>query len=126
MTAFHRVAWRVLVGATAWLALAASAGAQPDAPLIADVVPTGTRLTSTERVMSLIRTRPGTRYDQAVVEEDVRRLRSAGAFGEVRARKQTTADGTVVVYFDVVEMPNLIREIRYEGAKHLKDTELDT
>jgi outer membrane protein assembly complex protein YaeT len=47
-------------------------------------------------------------------------------FRRVTPYYQFGPDDAVTVYFDVAEFPNIVQEVKYEGAKHLKDDELDT
>src|SRR5262249_43009843 len=72
-----------------------------------------------------VRTRPGNRFNQATVEQDVQDLRRTGAFTDVRVRTQPTGDGRLIVFFDVLEAPSLIQDVRYTGEKHMKREELD-
>ena len=46
-------------------------------------------------------------------------------FYNVTPYYQVTADDKVNVVFEVREYPSIVQEIRYEGAKHLKDADLD-
>src|SRR5262245_41839514 len=109
----------VLVAAllTAGLALAQAPGGRV---IVADVIPQGNRVMPTQRIMSLIRTRPGAEYQKDVAAEDVRRLFETKAFADVRVAEKFTDDGKVVVYFQLAELPSVIQEVVYQGAKHLK------
>jgi outer membrane protein assembly complex protein YaeT len=99
--------------------------ASPEGKTVAEVQPRNNKATPSGRILSEVRTRAGQPYNQATVTADVARLMGTRLFAQVTPYYQITADNKVVVYFDVVEYPNLIQEIRYEGAKHLKDDELD-
>jgi outer membrane protein assembly complex protein YaeT len=106
--------------------LAASAQSNsPEGKTVSEVQPRNNKATPTARILSEVRTRAGQPYNQATVTADVARLMGTRLFSQVTPYFQITADNKVAVYFDVVEYPNLVQEIRYEGAKHLKDDELD-
>jgi outer membrane protein insertion porin family len=126
MNAMDRVPFRSLIAAV-FLLLAAGVGrAEPtDGPVVAEVIPVGNRLTPNQQIIGQLKTRPGLSFSAAAAQEDAQTLRSAG-FSDVRVRTQTTADGRLIVYFDLAEMPNKIGEVIYKGAKHLKQTELES
>jgi outer membrane protein assembly complex protein YaeT len=109
--------------------------AQPDLPgpapelgkvIVADVIPQGNRLVTTQRIMGLIKTKPNGEYQKATVDSDVRKLYETKLFRNVEARTANTEDGKIKVYFIVTEYPSTIQEIVYQGAKHLKPDDLDT
>jgi len=121
----ERTAVRSLVGLSLCLLLAGEAIAQsPGEVTVADVIPTGNRLIPTEQILSQIGTRKDGPFSQQMLQSDQQALLRLGAFSDVRVRTQTSSDGRMIVYFDVAELPNLIREIRYDGAKHMKDEDL--
>lgn len=101
------------------------AQATPGKEVVADVIPQGNRNVPTQKIMSVIKTRPGSNYNKDTVEEDVKALYKLGAFANVRTAEQRTPQG-VVVYFLFQELPSLVQDIVYEGAKHLKPDELDS
>jgi outer membrane protein assembly factor BamA len=110
----------LLIGAAVGLAQTPAVKA-----IVADVIPTGNRQVPTQRITSLLKTRPGAEYSQATVDEDVRELYKTNAFRNVEVRLQDAGEGRLVVYFILTEHPNRIEEIRYEGAKHIKKDDLD-
>ncbi len=109
-------------GATCWGLAQTPAGKV----LVADVIPQGNRLVPTQRIISLLKTRPGSDYAQQVVNEDVSRLYETRQFANIRVVTQHTADGKVIVYFQLSEFPSTVQEIVYQGAKHLKPDDLAT
>src|SRR5690349_19337033 len=113
----------VLLGSGLW---AAAQTASPEGKTVAEVQPRNNRITPSERVLAQIQTRAGRPYSQDTVQADVARLMATRLFARVTPYYQFTADDKVHVYFDVQEYPNIVQEIRYEGAKHIKDEELDT
>src|SRR5215207_1139526 len=112
----------VLLAGGVW---ACAQTASPEGKTIAEVQPRNNKSTPSARVLTEVRTRAGQPYSQATVTGDVARLMGTRLFAQVTPYYQVTADDKVVVVFDVQEYPNVIQEIRYEGAKHLKDDELD-
>ncbi len=126
MNAMDRAVLRYLVVAAVFVALVgADTPSDNGSKIVGEVVPVGNHLLTPERVLAHVRTRPGQTFNLTVAEEDVRRLKSSGAFANARVRTAPGPDGKLIVYFDVAELPNLIREIRYDGAKHLSDEELE-
>src|SRR5438270_4370664 len=118
---------RWAVGVCVLLLGGATAAAQsPEGKIVSDVIPGGNRAAAPEQVTNAIQTRKDRPYKQATVNEDVAALLRTRLFQNVTPYYQLTADDKVVVYFDVQEFPSAIQEIRYEGAKHLKDDELNT
>src|SRR5262245_28489997 len=99
--------------------------ASPEGKTVAEVQPRGNKSTPSARILAEVRTRSGQPYNQATVTADVARLMGTKLFSQVTPFYQITTDDKVVVMFDVQEYPSVIQEIRYEGAKHLKDDELD-
>jgi outer membrane protein assembly complex protein YaeT len=91
-----------------------------------DVVILGNRLVATAAVMGRLRTRPGSEYAQETVNDDVRRLYETHQFADIRVEVRPAAGGAVDVCFRLVECGNPIREIVYQGAKHLKQDDLNT
>lgn len=108
------------------LALATRAGwAQgPAHETVAEVSVVGNRNIPTEKILRHIQTRPGSEYLQATLQGDLGRLGETRMFKSVRVRDQRTGDGRVQVIFEVVEFPNLIREIIYKHAHHISEKDL--
>lgn len=122
-----RDAGRWAVGLCVLLVSGATAFAQsPEGKTVSDVIPRGNRATAAEQVINAIQTRKDRPYKQTTVNEDVTALYKTHLFAHVTPYYQLTADDKVIVYFDVQEFPSAVQEIRYEGAKHLKDDELNT
>jgi outer membrane protein assembly factor BamA len=136
MTATDRVIGGVSSSACRWVAvlgagLACTAAALAQAPagkvFVADVIVQGNQNVPTQKILSLIRTHAGAEYSADVVAEDVRRLyKETQSFQNIRVAEKPTGDGKVVVYFQVVELPSVVQEIVYQGAKHLKPDELES
>jgi len=101
-----------------------------DKVIVADVIPQfipqAGQSVSPQKVMSLIKTRPGAEYQATVVSEDVRRLYETKMFADIRVVTQPTDDKKVIVVFQLKELPGVIQEIKYLGANHLKKEDLDS
>lgn len=119
---------RGLLGLMVLQCAAATALAQssPEGLSISDVSVRGQKLVTAESILAKIRTRKDRIYNQSDVQNDVATLMSTRQFARVTPFVQTTPENTVGIVFEVQEYPNLVQEIRYEGAKHLKDDELNT
>jgi outer membrane protein assembly complex protein YaeT len=104
------------------------AQAQTAAPkvIVEDVVPQGNRVIPSQKIISLIKTRPGGEYSDETVADDVRKLYETKLFANIRPIKERTGENKVKVYFYVTEFTNTIQEIVYNGAKHLKPDELES
>ena len=94
-------------------------------PMVADVVVSGNRNVTTARIMRAIKTRTGAPFSSEVLHADVARLYEMRAFRYVRVYDERTQDGRVVVYFQVNEYPNVIREIIYKNGDVLGQEELE-
>lgn len=125
MAGTHRNACRALA-LTCWLiASFAFAQQQPNDKTISEVTARNNKAVPADAILNQLKTRKDAKYDQATIQADVARLMATRQFSSVTPYFQTTGDDKVVVIFEVQEYPNLIQEIRYEGAKHLKDDELN-
>ncbi len=96
-----------------------------EGPFVAEVVTRGNRIVPREQILGQIKTRPGQIFDEEKAREDVQKLKESGAFGDIRVSTRPAGDNKVVVIFDLAELPSLIREIVYKGAKHMKQKDLD-
>jgi outer membrane protein assembly complex protein YaeT len=95
-------------------------------PVIANTYVLGTRNIPLEKVMNYIYSKPGSEFSTARAQDDISRLASSKLFKTIRAvRTEPTSDGRLNVYFEVVEHPNVVREIVFKHAKHVKAAELE-
>ncbi len=107
------------------IALSLSAFAQaPNDKIVAEVTVRNNRLVATNQILNTIKTRADKKYDHATVQNDVSALMATKSFTNVQANFEPTPDGKVKVIFDVAELPNVVTEIKFEGAKHAKNDEL--
>src|SRR5262249_40480098 len=96
------------------------------ADVIPQVIPPGSQTIPNQKIMSYIRTRPGVDFDPETVSDDVRRLYETRLFADIRVLKQPTSDNKVIVYFQLKELPGVIKDIVYRGAHHLKNDDLES
>jgi outer membrane protein assembly complex protein YaeT len=118
---------RGLIGLLTLLVGGAGAIAQSvDGQTVADVSVRGNRFITAESILAKTKTRKDRPYSQAELQSDLSTLMSTRQFSRVTPFVQPAAGNQVQIVFEVVEYPNVVQEIRYEGAKHLKDDELNT
>jgi outer membrane protein assembly complex protein YaeT len=82
-------------------------------PNVAAVEIVGNKTVSRERIESLIRTRAGRPYSDALVKSDVANLMRRSLFYDVQVRTRDTADGRIVQY-QVLERP-VIQSVEFVG-----------
>ncbi len=94
---------------------------------IAEVIIQGNRFHTREQILAQVDTRAGARYDPKTALEDVNRLLALGWFppSGIGVSTQIREDGKVIVFFNVKELQNTIKEIVYRGAAHLSKDDLD-
>jgi outer membrane protein assembly complex protein YaeT len=74
-------------------------------------------------ILNLVRSKEGERFDPATVEEDYKRIyQELKRFSNVEARVEQTASGVIVVF--AVTEQRQIREIRYQGNKKMRTSDL--
>jgi outer membrane protein assembly complex protein YaeT len=107
-------------------ALALAQPATTGKVLVEDVIPQGNRVVPTQKIMSLIKTRPGSEYQQDTLDEDVKKLYESKLFANIKVEVQPLPNNRVKVFFVIAELQNTIQEIIYIGNHHMKPDELDT
>lgn len=105
---------------------AAPAAAEP-APskvpnIILNIDVRGNQLVSTNTVLSKMRTREGQPVVQESINDDIKRLYSAGYFQDIRIDVEETPEG-YKLHVDVIEKP-IVREVVIEGATIFKEDKL--
>ncbi|HET6576618.1 MAG TPA: outer membrane protein assembly factor BamA [Fimbriiglobus sp.] len=115
-----------LAGLVALAGVAVRAAESPDGKVVAEIIPVHNKAFTKEQILSQMRTHPGKPYDEAVVQEDVRRLLHTKWFapGGVKVSTAVGADGRVTVFVEVVELNNIVREVVFLGHQHLSEQEL--
>jgi outer membrane protein insertion porin family len=120
-------AWTKAACLLVLLTAAAIACAQTSSrPIVTDVIISGNQSVTTYTILAKIKTRAGRPYDPEVLKEDLRTLTDMGSFRDVRPEVRSTADGKFLVEFHVTEHPNLIQDVIYKNARHLKPEDIDT
>jgi outer membrane protein insertion porin family len=83
----------------------------------------GNQTVSTAIILNLVRTREGSKFDPATVEEDYQRIYGLKKFANVEAKVEPTATGGVIVAFIVTENQQ-IKSITFRGNTSIPNTEL--
>jgi outer membrane protein assembly complex protein YaeT len=98
----------------------------PNGRVISDVMPVGNHIRTTDQIRAVMHTRPGVRYEEAVAQEDVRRLHGTKWFvpGGISILTKNDPDGRVTVLVYVTELPSVVQEVHFLGAQHIGRTEL--
>jgi outer membrane protein assembly complex protein YaeT len=94
--------------------------------IVADILIRGNKRMATQNVMALLKTRVGREYKPEDVQDDVRSLMATKQFGNVEARYNLLPGNRIEVYFFVVDYPNTVEDIVFEGAHSIKKAELET
>jgi outer membrane protein assembly factor BamA len=99
--------------------------AQRASRLVEEVAVIGYRRLSKEDILKHVKTKPGEVYSWKQVQRDLQSVLASGLFDRVQTRvlQETGRRGGVVITFEVVELPRIL-EIRFEGLRHLKETEI--
>ncbi|MEA3560243.1 MAG: outer membrane protein assembly factor BamA, partial [Candidatus Omnitrophota bacterium] len=92
--------------------------AQQEEISIIDVEIKGNKLVSSSIILGKIKTKPGDGFDQATLNQDIKRLYAAGYFTDVKLELVDLEHGIKVVFI-VVEKPMVV-EIIIQGNKVLK------
>ena len=100
----------------------------PQGKQIAEIVPVGNRIHSSPQIINLMHSRTGKPYDDATIQEDVRRLYNTRWFTPSGIRILTTneGDGRVTVMVYVTELTSTVQEVVYDGAQHLSKSDLQS
>ncbi len=105
----------------------AQTGDNPTGVTVAEVNPVNLKSVDPDYVRSLMHTKAGKAYDDATVNEDVRRLLATQLFvpGSVSISTSFTADKKkVTVFVELRELTGVVKEVVYHGAQHLSADEL--
>lgn len=107
-----------------------SAAADPNNPagkVVARVLPVNNKVHDAPLILAKMTTKAGRPYDEAVVQEDVRRLLNTGWFAPGGVEVKTAVDdaGQVTVFVHVIELNNIVREVVYLGNQHYSESELN-
>lgn len=83
----------------------------------------GLQSVTEQLVYNQIRTAPGDAYDPQVVADDVVRINHLNRFIPVIAKVEPLDDGSVIVIYEVTELP-LLADVQVVGNKKISDQEL--
>ena len=78
---------------------------------------TGNKTVSSEKVISIIKTRRGEVYNENIINNDIKSLYETGYFDTIEVNKESTPQG-IVVTFELKEKP-VIKEILIKGAHRI-------
>jgi outer membrane protein insertion porin family len=92
------------------------------APVVREILVTGTVMVEAATVRSRIKSQEGAPYDPDQVSRDVRAVYDLGYFEDVTVDAEGF-EGGLRVTFKVAEKP-VVREVRFEGNKELKEEDL--
>jgi outer membrane protein assembly complex protein YaeT len=106
----------------------AAANDSPAGREIEQIVPVGNRLHPLDQILNQMHSRPGKPYNEALIQEDVRRLHATKWFvpGSIEIRTAIQPDGRVIVFVHLAELSSTVQEVQYVGAEHLRASELQT
>jgi outer membrane protein assembly factor BamA len=112
------------VGLVCWLT-SAFAHAQVPTPggptnqtVIKEVLVQGNKGVNNERIMGIVRTRPGGFYNAEQLKKDTEALLATKLFSNVEVRYLSLPNNQVNIYFVVNEYSNIIREVVFKNYRH--------
>ena len=118
----NRITWALLSISLCVSLLPHTTTAQQPPNTVVEVRVEGNKRLSKNAVLSYVKIRVGTTYDEQIVKDDRDRLMASGRFSSVTATLIHTPKG-VIVTFKVVERPTVIR-VEFAGLKKYKEDEL--
>ena len=125
MRTLRRIALSLLAVACAAVLLpCAPAGAEdaPPAPLIREILVSGTRMVEEATVRARIGSREGSPYDTEQVSKDVRALFELGSFEDIKVDAESF-EGGIRLTFRITERP-LLTALELEGNKEISSDDL--
>ncbi len=90
---------------------------------VADIRVLGLERVKPQLVYNQIRTQKGGPYDVRTVKQDIVRITHLNRFAKVDARVEQQHDGSIILTYQVVELP-LISDVQVVGNKRLPDQQL--
>src|ERR1700735_3326034 len=94
--------WVRLFAAATCLLLVATCGLAQDTStkiIIDDVIPSGNLLVPTQRIMNMIKCKPGGEFKQEILDEDIRNLVATKLFLDVYVEKQDVPGNKIRIFF---------------------------
>ena len=100
----------------------------PSGKTIADIIPIGNKVRTVEQIQNQMHSKSGKPYDEARLQEDVRRLHATKWFtpGGVQVHTKNEPDGRVTVMLYVTELTSTVEDVQFVGAQHINRDELQT
>jgi outer membrane protein assembly complex protein YaeT len=104
------------------------AGDNPQGKQISEIFLYGNNLHTSQQIINILHSQVGKPYDEATIQEDVRRLYNTHWFmaGAIRVSTVNEPDGRVKVFLQVQELTGTVQEVIYDGAQHLSKSDLHT
>lgn len=115
---FISVWWCGLATPIAW-----AQGIDPTNRSVKEIRIVGLEKISQTLVLNSVRLAPGDPYDAEIVSQDINRIVHLGFFDPVVAKVQQDPDGSVIVIYEVTELP-LLADVQVLGNKAIPDQEL--
>ncbi len=122
---FVACAVAALVGLLVGVKIAAQAPNAIGKVLVSDVIIQGSRRMSNEQIKVRLRTQPGKEYNAAALDDDVRDLYKTQQFSNIRTLVQDDGPGRVKIFLTVLDLPNTVQKVTFNGANHVKPDELE-
>jgi len=97
-------------------------GAENEGKKIISMTAEGNRVISTETILSKIRTKPGDKFNQETLNEDLKRLYATEYFTDVSIDAESEAEGVKVKF--IVEEKSIIEDIVFKGNNALRAPKL--
>lgn len=95
--------------------------AEAPSKLVTAIEVTGNKTISSNTIISKMKTRPGTPYQENVISDDLKRLYLLGYFSDIKIDTQDFKEGLKII-INVTERP-VIEKIAFSGLRHLTMTE---
>jgi outer membrane protein assembly complex protein YaeT len=101
---------------------------KPQGKVIADIIPIGNKLHTSQQILRILHSQAGKPYDDNTIQEDVRRLYNTHWFmeGAISVSTVNEPDGRIKVFLQVRELTGTVQEVIYDGAQHLSKSDLQT
>ncbi len=92
----------------------------PSGKIISEIMPVGNRVRTADQIRQIMHSRPGIAYEEAAVQEDVRRLNNTKWFvpGGIQILTQKDPDGRIRVLVYVTELTSTVQDVQFLGAQH--------
>ncbi|HEV3385863.1 MAG TPA: outer membrane protein assembly factor BamA [Gemmata sp.] len=112
----------------AWWIGTGLAADNPNGKIISEVITVNNYIRKKEDILAIMLSRPGTAYEAATAQEDVRRLQATKWFvpGSIQINTMDEKDGRVKVFVYLNELRSTVEDIQFIGAQHLGKNELQT